>query len=625
MCGILGVISLRGREPSLDDQAVIRLRDLMTSRGPDDAGLWRERNVILAHRRLAVIDPTPDAAQPMTSADGRFVIVYNGELYNDEELRSELAKRGHPDRGFRTRCDTETLLEAFACWGTGAFARLRGMFACAIYDRALETLTLARDPLGIKPLYLWSDARELLFASDLRAILHHPLVSARPNMEMVSAYLTTIRHTIENDTLFEGVHALAPGQIARCTFSGSAPTVSIVDYHTASPVDPDFDDAALPELLRAAVHDSVRRHLRADVPTCALLSGGVDSAIITRIARDLKPDLRTYCAGALPEAGEPESDLHHARRLAAELRTSHSEAIIDRDVFAEAWPGMIGAMGMPLSTPNEVAINAVAAALRADGCVVTLSGEGADELFAGYEQPMRSAAAFLESDDAARITHGAFQLLSNAWIAPDLKPAILSASTLAAIDNDDALLHRYDRIFQRVAQEAGAGAEPLDVHLRFHRRVNLTGLLQRLDTSTMLAGVEGRTPFADSEILAIADRMPMRCKFLLEEEQGAAGESASASIAVAAPARTVARTKIALRAAFADRLPAEVIARPKASFPLPFDRWMDSVVPALRASEFAREVFSAAAIETIAADPRANWRLAWPVLNLAMWGAHWWG
>ncbi|MCA9283554.1 MAG: hypothetical protein KDA30_16145, partial [Phycisphaerales bacterium] len=152
MCGILGLLALHGRSPSLGDEAVIRLRDTMVSRGPDTAGLWRSESVVLAHRRLTVVDRSHSADQPMSTPDGRFVIVYNGELYNDAELRRELEELGLPRGGWRTHCDTETVLTAFEAWGDRAFERLRGMFAVAVYDSLRRRVVLARDPLGMKPL-----------------------------------------------------------------------------------------------------------------------------------------------------------------------------------------------------------------------------------------------------------------------------------------------------------------------------------------------------------------------------------------------------------------------------------------------------------------------------------------
>ncbi len=632
MCGIFGIGAVFGRAPSVDEREAMRLRDLLTHRGPDAAGFWRNGHVYLGHRRLSVIEPEAGANQPMATEDGRFVLVYNGELYNDADLRAELAARGVR---FTTRCDTETVLRALAHWGMDALGRFRGMFAIALYDAQLRTLTLARDPLGVKPLYFHCGAHEITFASEPTAIVAHPKIGARPNWRMVSAYLTTIRTVLGGETMFEGVHALAPGQAAQCELTGSAPTMRLVDYWRSPAVgDEAIDEFEAARLVRERVEDSVRAHLRADVPTCALLSGGLDSAIVTTVAKRLKDDLRTYCAGAREGAsmGAPDNDLFFARLAARQIGTKHAEAIVHRELFRDTWKSLIERQGAPLSTPNETAIFTVASRLRADGCIVTLSGEGADELFAGYEAPMLSAAKFVEARAGGATTKhgGRFELESNAWVHPDAKRQILREGAWRDAEKDDWVRAHYEREFDRCAREAesddadllrGGAEASLDAHLRFQRRVNLAGLLQRLDTATMQAGVEGRTPFADAVVGALAESLPMRVKFepIFAEAVIGAGEEASI------PMITGARTKIALREAFRRALPEEVVDRPKASFPLPFQGWIEDHADALQRSAFAREVFAPDAIDAVVENPAGAWQYAWPMINIAMWGERWWG
>lgn len=621
MCGLFGVVALSGRAPSIDEREAIRLRDLLTHRGPDAAGSWRAGNAVLTHRRLSVIEPGAGANQPITTPDGRFALVYNGELYNDADLRRDLEQRGVR---FRTHCDTETVLLALAHWGMDALPRFRGMFALALYDTRLGTLTLARDPLGVKPLYFHTGPHEITFASEPGPILAHPRIGVRPNWKMVSAYLTTIRTVLGSETMFEGVHALGPGQAAQCDLSGAAPVVRVFD-HWRSPAigDDTIDEADAARIVRDRITESVRLHLRSDVPTCALLSGGLDSTVIASLARRDKADLRTYCAGAREGAamGAPDNDLFFARIAARQLGTKHAEAVVHRDLFRELWPDMIARLGVPLSTPNETAIYTVASRLRADGCVVTLSGEGADELFAGYLAPMVGASRFIEArlngegDDRHP---GLFELESNAWMPTDIKAAALHDDFRRRADHDQWLRAFYTTEFERCAHEAAsdegdlrAGPAPatLDAHLRLQRRINLTGLLQRLDTATMLASVEGRTPFADAVIAALADSLPMRVKF----EAALAGAPSVQTDSFApfgADHDTPPRTKIALREAFRGAIPDEVIDRPKASFPLPFQSWIADHAPALRRSAFAREVFTDAAIESVAAQPENAWQFA---------------
>lgn len=614
MCGIFGIVARRGEKPSLTHAHAARLRDLLAHRGPDAAGLLHIRNALLTHRRLAVIDPSPAGRQPLSTPDGRFHLVYNGELYNDAELRRELASRG---ARFASNCDAETVLLAFSHWGIEAFARMRGMFALAVFDAHKNLLTLARDPLGIKPLYFHTNSREIAFASEPAPILALPDGPSAPNMPMISAYLSTIRTVLANDTMYEGLFALAPGQMAQCDLDGATPTVRLLEYWTPNaPRGRSWNirpgDAA--DLVRAVLEDSVARHLRADVPTCALLSGGLDSVITTSIAARRHPDLRTYCAGS--PSDDESDDLHVARRVAESLHVRHSQALVTRESFGRDWPDMVRRLQTPLSTPNEVAIHAVASQLRDDGCVVTLSGEGADELFAGYDGPIRAA---MESLESARCVspadHARAALDAASWITSGEKASVLTEAAWDAAGADRALLGFYEREFVRCVDESACDAPSLDAHLILTRRINLTGLLQRLDTATMMAGVEGRTPFADVAVATLAESLPTHLKY--------APEPGTASGAVATA--TLPRTKRVLREAFALAVPEEVRLRPKASFPLPFQEWLPDHAGTLRDSSFLRALVRRDILDAVADDPNRHWRCAWPLINLALWGEPRWG
>lgn len=617
MCGILGIASAVGTSVTLRDSEVVAMRDRMTHRGPDDAGLERLGHVVLAHRRLSVVDLSSAGHQPMriggaaARATGGW-LVYNGEIYNDADVRRELAALGG---AFVSGCDTETVGAACRAWGVeGATRRLRGMYALAWFDEAAQTLTLARDPIGIKPLYYTllagaGGARGLVFASEIGAILAHPLVQRRPDPVAVSAYLTTIRTTMGERTLYEGVRVVRPGEVLRFDLrdAGLAMARSRVD---ASGWGQRLEGGV--ERVRDVVRESVRVHLRADVPTCALLSGGLDSSIVCSVAHEHVRSLHTFCSGAPEGAGEASGseDFAFARAVAARLGVSHTEAPVTREMFAARWREMVGRMGVPLGTPNEVAINEVARILRRTGHVVALSGEGADEFFGGYDTPLSMAKFHIERGN---VDPGMFQLNSAAWAPLGSKPGLLNDKWWRDAGRDEELIATYRSEFDVTADEASGEAEArgsrvdaLEVHLRFQQRVNLVGLLQRLDSATMLESVEGRTPLADVAVRGLAWSLPLGMKF--EEARPSASES------------PVTRTKIALREAFRDGLPREVVERRKASFPLPFQTWVADQAALIRGSAFLREVFSEAAIEAVAARPSGLWSLAWPMSNLAMWG-----
>ena len=594
MCGLLGIVSAVGTRLGIDDTQIVGARDRLAHRGPDSAGLARPApHVVLTHRRLAIIDPSPRGHQPMATPSGSHWLVYNGMLYNDADVRAELV-----DHPFRSTCDTETVLAALSAWGGGGLPRLRGMFALACFDARAQTLTLARDPMGIKPLY-WTRATTggvpcVAFASEIPALLALPGVACEPDLATVSAYLTTIRTTLDERTMYAGVRTVRPGEVIEFDLSREGmPTRTRSSWPGPVELTGDVTSA-----VRTAVEEANRLHARADVSVCGLLSGGLDSAITTLLAQRHVADLRTYCAGdpdAAPVAGVPQGeDFRFARLVAERLGMRHTEVPVRREDFLRDWPAMVARLGVPMSTPNEVAIHAVARVLAGDAHKVVISGEGADELFAGYAGPMAAAAAHVASGNA---DPGMFQLESNAWLAPTLKPAVLRPEAWREVEGDAALHTAYRGVWDTLSAD-DPRADPLELHLRFHRRINLAGLLARLDTATMLASVEGRTPFADAHLARVAEAVPMREKYLPGELPG---------------------MKRVLRRAFVDRLPAEVVQRPKASFPLPFQHWMDGHAESLRSSALIDRLFAPEAVAAVAGDPAGHWALAWPMLNLALW------
>ena len=582
------------------------MRDRLVHRGPDGKGLQRLGSAIFGHTRLAVIDTSDAGAQPMRSPCGSKLLVYNGELYNDLELRRELASMGVR---FTGHCDAETVLHTLDRFGIAGLHRLRGMFALAWYDAQAQELVLARDPLGVKPLYWWTSGSELAFASEIPALLRHPAIPVEPDLRTISAYLTTIRTTCGDHTLFEGVRTLEPGAVLRFDLANSPlrPSVGTLWSRAGEPL----DESAGVDLLREAMRDSVARHLRSDVPACVLLSGGLDSTILAALSRELGGPGESYCAGVLDGSSES-PDFAFAHRVAGELGLSHTEVAVNEARFQQRWGELVERLGVPLSTPNEVAIHEVARRLRRDGHIVAISGEGADELFAGYELPMRRLFEHVESGNAEPWLA---QVDQNAWIGRGAKRAVLRGKVADSLDDDALLVDSARRAWHdAVAQQPDSG--PLAQHLAMQRRTNLDNLLRRLDTATMLAGVEGRTPFADVAVAQLADRLPITSKF---------SALTPAAVGSDGPAEMVVETKRILRRAFEGIVPREVIERPKASFPLPFQAWMGAQAPRLRTSAFAGELFTEAARLHVAQQPDTMWHLAWPMLNLTIWGDALWG
>ncbi|QDV09758.1 Asparagine synthetase [glutamine-hydrolyzing] 3 [Planctomycetes bacterium Poly30] len=607
MCGVFGSVARFGEVHGVEESALRRILDALSHRGPDGQGTWSQENVLLGHTRLAVRDPGAEAAaQPILTPHGRHALVYNGELYNDRELRAQLEPRvlqATGGRGFRTACDAETVLWALALDGEAAFDRLRGMYALAFVDVASRTMLLARDPLGVKPL-VWSATSDggMAFASEPRALLQHPRIERRPDEEMIGAYLVTSRRTMGDRTLFEGVRSVPPGSVLRVDLSSSAPRPVEVagGARLARRVQ---NSSASPAACRDLIEDSVLAQLVSDVPVCAFLSGGLDSAILTRLAADERArrgadPLATWCASAFENGEELGPDPPMARAFARKIGSTHTDVHTDEAAFLTGWRDHVEHLWQPLSTPNEVAIAATSRAIRQAGALVALSGEGADELFGGYDSVLAAFAAH-SSMDSPPIGAARFHLEISSWVSPAALHQIMTGARAERIAA--SLVEAHEEAFRKASLAAGPYASDLDAHLRLQRTMNLTPLLERLDAATMRYGIEGRTPFADERVLAFADRLPFAAKFEVRAE----GQYASKKI---------------LREAFRSILPAEIVDRPKASFPMPFERWSAGLATRATASPFVQEWIQPAAVEAVAADPARHWKLSWLIANLALFG-----
>lgn len=608
MCGLVAVISLGDDPVSVDDAGARRLLVPIAHRGPDDEAVWSDGRATIAHRRLAVRgraeNRQPLALAPPHAAH-EIVLSYNGEIYNTEELRVRLEREGFAPR---SGTDTELLALALAAWGTAALPRLRGMFGLVAYCPTRNEVIVARDALGVIPIYYAvvsaGAARECIVASEPTAILAHQDMRAEPDWASVGNYLTTLRLTAGGRTLFRDISALEPGCALTLRLGGATAPVTPTEWWRPGTVTPIAADEAA-ALVRSTVIESVEAHLVADESVCTMLSGGLDSSIITAIARERIPGLRTFCAGDGFQSSN--SDLDAAREVAGLLQTDHHEVVIDEARFAARWPWMIDRLGVPLSTPNELAIHAVAEAMR-PFTRATLSGEGADELFAGYEPALEESERWISA--GARGSVESWHATTFGWIPPAHLPQLLAPAILVAARGEQLTLNHIRACF-------GREGDPRDLrtHLAVQRRLNLTSLLGRLNTAAMLAWVEGRVPFADVRVAEVAARLPLDC--LLAPTASASGTS----IAVA----TVPRTKRVLREAFADLVPSRALVRPKASFPLPFERWLSSALPLVQSSSAVRLALAPAALDLLRDDLSHHWRTAWPLLNIGLWLRRWWG
>ncbi|HSP15365.1 MAG TPA: asparagine synthase (glutamine-hydrolyzing) [Thermoanaerobaculia bacterium] len=379
MCGIVVIHAFASDASSVDEQELLTIRDCMTSRGPDGCGMWMsaDRRTAMAHRRLAIIDPTPRAAQPMTSRDGRFTIVFNGEIYNHHELRGDVERDSGP---LRTTSDTEVLLALYARDGEAMLRKLRGMFAICIWDASKRTLFLARDPYGIKPLYYAVQDGTIRVASQVRALL-----AGRASRGVDLAGLTgfLLRGSVpEPFTMHEGIRAVPSGSSILVDEHGAGQPKTFFSvaraWAEAARAQPASDDET-----REEIRESVRYHMVADVEVGAFLSSGKDSTSITAIAQELTPHpLRTVTLAFDEYRGTRHDEAPLAEQVAHRYGFHHETRVLGREEFLRELPRMRAAMDQPtIDAFNSYFVSRAAAA---HGLKVVLSGTGGDELFGGY-------------------------------------------------------------------------------------------------------------------------------------------------------------------------------------------------------------------------------------------------
>ena len=601
MCGIVGILACGGGSPSLDLAHRRRLRDSMAHRGPDDAGEWCDRHAWFGHRRLAIMDPGHGQEPIVRKATvnrtgGQTVVVFNGELLNHLELRSLLEAEGER---FETNCDAETAAAAVHLWGVQALDRFRGMFAIAWYRPEDRVLSLARDPFGVIPLH-WTvpagKSDEFVFASELKTLLQHPSVHPRVDPITLSGYLSSIRVTLGERTMIDGVRTVRPGGLVRVSTGGARPEITTTRWWTPPRATGELTGDAAVECLHSAVSDSLRAHLQSDVEVCGLLSGGLDSAALLTLARGRYETFRTFTA--MGGDGEDDPDRAAATLMASRLETHHVEVPVlsASEPPTARWRRMVRSLGMPLGTPNEIAINALAEAVRGVGVKVAIGGEGADELLGGYGPILRLVLAISRTDPGPEAA-AAMLLESASWISPGGKSMLLRRGWVEATQHDAVLIEE-----TAAAIECGGSSADPRSYLHWLQMVNLPGLLGRLNSACMLASVEARPPFADRRVAEAA------AKIATDELFDWSGDDSD-----------ILRTKTVLRSGFRSSLPAAIIERPKASFPMPFAPWAASILEDATVQAALEPLLEPEALSAVLEDPGSNPLQAWPLANLGLW------
>jgi len=583
-------------------------------RGPDDSGFYRDPWAHLSHGRLSIID-IQGGHQPMGNETGALWIAFNGEIYNHAALRPALEQAGHR---YQTRSDTETILHAYEQHGADCLQLFRGMFAFAIWDTKQRRLFCARDRLGIKPFYYYWDGRLFAFASEIKALLEHPAISPVLAEDVLPETLA-FGYTNGDQTLFQNIRKLMPGHRMLLDVGSPRPELTCERYWDIPVGDgdhPQLDERGWISETRRRLEESVELHLMSDVPLGVFLSGGLDSSAIAALAKRAIPGpLETFAVGY----SEAEfSELSYARQIAAAIGANHREVIVGMDDFFGALPKLIWHEDEPLAWPSSVPLYFVSN-LAAQHVKVVLTGEGGDELFAGYE---RYRWLHLNQRWAARYAIVPVQIRRavREWVAtsPLLGAGLRRKLRHTVLGRDlgfeSLFLENFYCTFDASAHcgdymrywNAPWEASPLARTLYADQHTYLVELLMKQDRMSMAASIESRVPFLDHTLVEFAARIPERLKIRGRTQ------------------------KHILKAAVSDLLPRGIVHRRKMGFPTPLARWLrdpraEPLYAGLRSPDgLVAAHFDLRQVNALIDRHRSGREDAtdriWRLLNLQLWG-----
>jgi asparagine synthase (glutamine-hydrolysing) len=587
MCGICGEIRFDGQ--SADVAAVARMIVSMTSRGPDSDGIVAHGRVALGHRRLSIIDLSSRGAQPMVDSDLGLTLVFNGCIYNYQDLRNELEASGYQ---FFSTADSEVVIKAFHRWGARCVERFKGMFAFAVADRDSGVVTLARDRLGIKPLYLAETAGRLRFASTVRALLDASGVDTELDRFALHHYMSFHSVVPAPRTIYRGVRKLPPATVRVIQPDGAhTDTVYWIPVFERNPDRASWSVRDWQEALLDALRTAVERRMVADVPVGVLLSGGIDSSIVVALlAEQGQRGLATFSIGFDSAGGESGDEYEYSDLIANTFDTDHNKIHIDSSRLLPAVPKTIAAMSEPMVSHDCVAFYLLSEEVSKSVKVVQ-SGQGADEILAGYNwyPPLASIAREHSLEAYAKV----FFDRSHADVLKIFAPEY-------GIDVDPS------RAFAAAHHDAPGAETAVDAALRLDTQVMLVeDPVKRVDTMTMAWGLEARVPFLDHDFVELAATCPPELK-LASNGKGILKDASRAL------------------------LPPEVIDRTKGYFPVPGIRHLrgpvlDMVRDALtNDAAQARGLYRAETVSALLAEPNKtrttlDANALWQLAVLEMW------
>jgi len=620
MCGIAGILKFDPAD-SVNEETLLCMRETLWHRGPDGAGLRIDGRVGLAHRRLSIID-LAGGHQPMSNPQGSVWITYNGELYNFRELRTQLEQMGC---SFTTQSDTEVLLRAYEVYGESCVDHLRGMFAFAIWNSETQQLFIARDRIGIKPLYYSVTDSELLFGSEIKAILAARKSRAVFNRAVLPEFLAS-RYVSGSETFFCGIHKLLPAHTLSWT-----PEKGICERRYWQPPlaqnNSSLSRSDCIELVRNGLNDAVRSHLVSDVPVGLFLSGGIDStALAALMAPMVNEPIRTFSVG-FSEAGA--NELEYARLAAQAVRSEHHDVLVSPEQFFNTLPAMIWHEDEPIAFTSSIPLN-ILSRLAREHVKVVLTGEGADELFLGYDYRYRvtywnrrlgevysgllpARLRELVANCVSDMPRSMRRYAERTFLALDTGPrelffenfSVFQNSMRQDLLNDPDLLLNRDPYADSLRHYRAAGTQTLQCMSHADMHTYLVELLMKQDQMSMAASIESRVPFLDHRLVEQVASLPMRHKFRGWQ------------------------TKALFRDAVKDIIPKEILKRRKMGFPVPISAWLrgrfwpmvEEFVLGQRA--VARQHFKPGMLKRMALEHRSgnvdHGERLWLLINLEIW------
>lgn len=641
MCGIVGFVNSNER---FDDRLVYEMASAIAHRGPDDSGSWseKERGVHLAHRRLSIIDLSPSGRQPMESNCGRYVIVYNGEIYNHLSLRKQLEEmRG---RQWRGSSDTETLLEAISCWGfEKTLSCVNGMFAIAVWDKAKRNLFLARDRMGEKPLYYGFQKGSFLFGSELKALRRHPDWEGNVDRDALTAYLR-YSYVPAPMSVYSGIHKLLPGHYVVVDPNGSRLLQQRTYWNVVGsdwmdePNTESIDIEERLESLEFLLRDSVKIRMASDVPLGAFLSGGIDSSLVVAMMQSQSSNpVRTFTIGFHEEEF---NEATHAKRVAAHLGTEHTELYMGIDDATRVIPSLCETWDEPFADSSQIPTFLVSRLAR-EHVTVSLSGDGGDELFFGYDRYLKAMQIeALRRRVPPGVRRIGSKLLSSCPIGPfALAGAAIGNAKLGSLGDrmrkaGIILGARSEReVYQNLMSHSKdpsslvlGGKEAPSIftnsdywldHMKYGEQISYIDtlsylpddILTKVDRASMAVSLEARVPLLDHRIVEFAHRLPMSAKYRYK------------------------RTKWILREILGRYVPNSLMDRPKKGFGVPIELWLkgplrDWAEELLREERLRREGFFNPGqvrkiwIEYLSNRGRWHYHL-WDILMFQSWREKW--